>query len=44
MNPKVTVYREDDPNTSFDITTDGKNVDIVPKYDGIPDTVHKNVE
>ena len=41
MNPKVTVYREDDPNTSFDITTDGKNVDIVPKYDGIPDTVHK---
>jgi hypothetical protein len=41
MNPKVTVYREDDPDTSFDITTDGKNVDIVPKYDGIPDTVHK---
>lgn len=41
MNPKVTVYSEEDPDTSFDITTDGKNVDIVPKYDGIPDTVHK---
>ena len=41
MNPKVTVYREDDPETSFDITTDGKNVDITPKYDGIPDTAHK---
>lgn len=41
MTPKVTVYPEDDPDTSFDITTDGKNVEITPKYDGIPDTVHK---
>lgn len=41
LTPKVTVYSEEEPDTTFDITTDGKNVEITPKYNGIADTVHK---
>lgn len=41
LTPKVTVYSEEEPDTTFDITTDGKNVEITPKYNGVPDTVHK---
>ena len=41
LTPKVTVYSEEEPDTTFDITTDGKNVEITPKHSGVPDTVHK---
>lgn len=39
--PKVIVTSLDKPDISFDIVTDGKNVEITPKKDGVPDTLHK---
>ncbi len=39
--PKVIVTSVDKPDISFDIMTDGKNVEITPKKDGVPDTLHK---
>lgn len=39
--PKVIITSVEDPELSFDITTDGKNVDITPKHDGVPDTLNK---
>ena len=39
--PKIIVASEQRPSITFEITPNGQNVDIVPKYDNIPDTVHK---
>lgn len=41
MIPKVTVYADEEPDDQFEITTDGRNVDVLPKHDGIPDTANK---
>ena len=41
MNPKIIVKYEVDPKIDFEITPNGKNLDVVGRIDKIPDTVHK---
>lgn len=39
--PKIIVSNVRQPEITFEITPDGKNLDIVPKYHNIPDILHK---
>ncbi len=39
--PKIIVASEQRPSITFEITPNGQNVDIVPRYNNVPDTVHK---
>ena len=41
MNPKIIVKYEVDPKIDFEITPNGKNLDVVGRIDKVPDTVHK---
>lgn len=39
--PKIIVASSQRPSISFEITSNGQNVDITPRIDNIPDTLHK---
>lgn len=39
--PKIIVASSQRPSISFEITPNGQNVDITPRIDNIPDTLHK---
>ena len=39
--PKITISTYKYPEVSFDILPAGKNVEITPKYNNVPDTLHK---
>lgn len=39
--PKITIQSKDYPDISFDVTEEQKALTIVPKHDGVPDTLHK---
>lgn len=41
MVPKFTMKSKEEPDVSFDVTMTGNNVDVTPKYNGMPDTAHK---
>ena len=41
MVPKFTMQSTEKPEVSIDVTTSGNNVEATPKYNGMPDTMHK---
>lgn len=41
MNPKTLIQYKQNPKIDFEITPNGKNLDIVGRIDKVPDTVHK---
>lgn len=41
MNPKILIQYKQNPKIDFEITPNGKNLDIVGRIDKVPDTVHK---
>ena len=41
MVPKFTMKSKEEPEVSFDVAMTGNNVDVTPKYNGMPDTAHK---
>lgn len=41
MNPKILIQYKQNPKIDFEITPNGKNLDVVGRIDKIPDTVHK---
>lgn len=41
MNPKILIQYKQNPKIDFEITPNGKNLDIVGRVDKVPDTVHK---
>ena len=41
MNPKILIQYKQNSKIDFEITPNGKNLDIVGRIDKVPDTVHK---
>ena len=41
MNPKILIQYKQNPKIDFEITPNGKNLDIVGRIDKVPDTMHK---
>ena len=41
MVPKFTMQSTEKPEVAIDVTTSGNNVEATPKYNGMPDTMHK---
>lgn len=39
--PKFTMQSNEKPEVSFDVNAVGQNVEVTPKYNGTPDTMHK---
>jgi hypothetical protein len=39
--PKFTMQSTEKPQVSFDVNAVGQNVEVTPKYNGTPDTMHK---
>lgn len=39
--PKFTMQSTEKPAVAFDVNTDGRNVEVTPKYNGVADTLHK---
>ena len=39
--PKFTMQSTEKPQVSFDVNAVGQNVEVTPKYNGAPDTMHK---